>query len=367
MKRMLRVLGLVGLFAVSAITAQVGVEGAKAAFWQWSRTASSNGNSDPSISWVEGMPPSVVNDSARAMMARLAEQFADTSGALVTSGGPTAYTAATSQGFPNPPNDGMTIGVTFNVASSGSPTLAVDGGAASPIVTTPGTPASVANGVPYVLLYNAASTSWIVRSGGSSGGGGIPLGGIIPYTGTTVPSAGYVFANGQCISTTTYATYWVLVGSPAPGALCTAGFFQVIDLRGRALAGLDNMGGVTAAGRLTVVAQGCGTAMTTVGAFCANGTESHALTANEMPSHFHSIPYNDPGHSHTIAILVGGTASGAPGLSGVGAGSTGTSTNNTGITFNTSNGTNTTFSTGGSVAFAKVPPLIGINYIIRVL
>ena len=364
MKRMLRVLGLVGLFAVSAITAQVGVEGAKAAFWQWSKTASSNGNSDPSISWVEGMPPSVVNDSGRAMMARLAEQFADISGALVTSGGPTAYTVTTNQGFPSPPNDGQSLGGTFNVASSGSPTLAVDGGSAAAIVTSPGSPASLTNGVPYTLLYNAVSSSWLVRGG--AGGGGIPLGGIIPYTGTAVPSAGYVFANGQCISTTTYAIYWALLGSPAPGS-CPSGNFAVIDLRGRALAGLDNMGGASSIGRLTSAASGCGTAMTSVGAACANGTESHALTTNEMPSHYHDIPFNDPGHSHTIAILVGGTAAGAPGLSGIGAGSTGTSSNSTGITINSVNGTNTTLSKGGGAAFAKVPPLIGVNYIIRVL
>ena len=84
----------------------IGAGPATGSFWQWSKTASSNGNSDPSISWVEGMPPSVVNDSGRAMMARLAEQFADTSGSLVTSGGPTAYTVTTNQGFPNPPVDG---------------------------------------------------------------------------------------------------------------------------------------------------------------------------------------------------------------------------------------------------------------------
>jgi microcystin-dependent protein len=347
----------------------IGAGPAAGAFWNWSKTASNNGNSDPSISWVEGMPPSVVNDSGRAMMARLAEQFADTSGSLVTAGGPTAYTVTTNQGFPNPPVDGQTVGVTFNVASSGSPTLAVDGGSATPIVTAPGSPASVTNGVPYTLLYNAASTSWIVRGG--AGGGGIPLGGVVPYTGTTVPSASYVFANGQCISTATYATYWALVGSPAPGS-CSAGNFAVIDLRGRSLAGIDNMGGASAAGRLTSSANGCGTAMTSVGAVCANGNESRALTLVQMPPHFHNIPFNDPGHIHTLPYTFGGTAAGSPGLSGVGAfGSVSTDSDPTGITFNSPNGANTTYSAGGS-AGAVVPhpivqPTIGINYIIRVL
>jgi microcystin-dependent protein len=343
----------------------IGAGPATGAFWNWSKTASSNGNSDPSINWAEGMPPSVVNDSGRAMMARLAEQFADTSGSLVTSGGPTAYTVTTTQGFPNPPNDGMTIGVTFNVASSGSPTLAVDGGAAEPIVSAPGSPASVAASIPYVLLYNAASSSWILRSGG--GGGGIPLGGVIPYTGTTVPSASYVFANGQCISTTTYATYWVLVGSPAPGS-CTAGNFAVIDLRGRSLAGLDTMGGSSAAGRLTSAATGCGTAMTSVGAACANGNESHTLLVAELPAHFHAIPFSDPGHAHTLELNAGYTVTAGPTtLVGSNGTTATTSSNGTGITFNSPNGANTTYSTGSNTPHSIVPPLVGINYIIRVL
>ena len=343
----------------------IGAGPAAGAFWNWSKTASSNGNSDPSINWAEGMPPSVVNDSGRAMMARLAEQFADTSGSLVTSGGPVAYTVTTNQGFPNPPVDGQTIGVTFNAASSGSPTLAVDGGSAVPIVTAPGSPASVTNGVPYTLLYNAASTSWIVRGG--AGGGGIPLGGVVPYTGTTVPSASYVFANGQCISTTTYATYWALVGSPAPGS-CSAGNFAVIDLRGRSLAGLDVMGGSSAAGRLTTSATGCGTAMTSVGAACANGNESHTLLVAELPAHYHAIPFSDPGHFHTLPYTIGGTAAGVAGLSGVGLfGSVSTNTIGTGITFNSPNGANTTYSTGNNTAHSIVQPTIGINYIIRVL
>ena len=363
MKRTLKALGLVGLFVISAITAQVGVESAKAAFWQWSRTASSNGNADPSINWVEGMPPSVVNDSARAMMARLAEQFADTSGSLLTSGGPTAYTVTTNQGYPNPPIDGQTIGVTFNVARSGSPTLAVDGGAAAPIVNSMGVAASTIANVPYVLLYNAANTLWFVRSGGA--GGIIPIGGLVPYTGTVVPNAAYVFANGQCISTTTYAVYWALVGSPAPGS-CSAGNFAVIDLRGRALAGLDNMGGATAAGRMTSSASGCGTAMTSVGAVCTNGTESRILTLAQLPT---GITSSNTG---SIALSVTSTstlANNSGSFTGGGA-VTGPSAYNASVTSSgtlaigavpvTSNNT-----TGG--AHAAVQPTIGVNYIIRVL
>lgn len=69
------------------------------------------------------------------------------------------------------------------------------------------------------------------------------------------------------------------------------------DWRGRALAGLDDMGN-SAAGRLT--ATYFGTAATALGA--AGGTESRTLTAAQLPS---SIPYTDPGHSHSVNVPSG--------------------------------------------------------------
>lgn len=63
------------------------------------------------------------------------------------------------------------------------------------------------------------------------------------------------------------------------------------DWRGRALAGLDDMGN-SAAGRLT--ATYFGTAATTLGA--AGGTESHTLTTAQLAAHSHGV--TDPGHTH---------------------------------------------------------------------
>ena len=332
----------------------IGAGPATGAFWQWSRTASSNGNSDPSINWTEGMPPSVVNDSARAMMARLAEQFADTSGALVTAGGPTAYTVTTTQGFPNPPNDGQVIGVTFNVSSSASPTLSVDGGTAYAIASQQSVPASVVSGVPYTMTYNAATTAWILRGGGA--GGNIPLGGIVAYTGTTVPSPNFVFANGQCLSTGAYSVYWAFIGSPAPGP-CSAGYFQVIDLRGFVVAGLDTMPGNSAAGRLTSAGLGCGTSMTVVGAACPNGSESRVLTLAQMPVHSHTA--TDSGHTHTVGVPQ--TTTVGTGGASVNAGTITNVTTSTGFA-------NISVSNAGSgQAFPSLPPIAGVNYIIRVL
>ena len=367
MKRMLKAIGLVGLIAVVSLSAQYGIERARASFWQWSMTPSANGNSDPSINLVEGMPPSVVNDSARAMMARLAEQAADTSGALQTTGGPTAFVVTTHQGLNTPtPSDGQVLGVTFNANSSGSPTLAVDGGTAEPIVSAPGTAANLTAGVPVIMLYQAASTSWIVRSGG---GGGIVLGGVMAYTGTTAPP-NYVFANGQCISTTTYALYWAMVGSPAPGS-CAAGNFPVLDLRGNVPAGLDTMGSSSAAGRLTNATTGCGTAMTTIGAICANGHEGSNITQAQLPlvsasfgggTSFGSDFASTNISGQTAPIYDGSASVGYP-LFGLNAHSTVTVTGS--ITF--PGGASGGVYMGSGQARPAVQPTVGLNYIIRVL
>ena len=68
-------------------------------FWKWSRSASSNATADGSINWAEGMAPSAVNDSARAMMAAAAKFRDDISGSLGTSGTSTAYTVSSNQIF----------------------------------------------------------------------------------------------------------------------------------------------------------------------------------------------------------------------------------------------------------------------------
>ena len=65
----------------------------------WSKTAGSNATADSSINWAEGQAPSSINDSARAMMARIAEWRDDISGALTTSGSSTAYAVSSNRGF----------------------------------------------------------------------------------------------------------------------------------------------------------------------------------------------------------------------------------------------------------------------------
>src|SRR5882762_3012895 len=94
----------------------------------WSKTASSNSNADSSVNWPEGQAPSSVNDSARAMMARVAEYRDDTSGSLTTGGTSTAYTVTTNENFTTLALlDKQAITIVPHVTSGAAPTLAVDG------------------------------------------------------------------------------------------------------------------------------------------------------------------------------------------------------------------------------------------------
>lgn len=98
---------------------------------------------------------------------------------------------------------------------------------------------------------------------------------IFPYAGITEPS-GYLFCYGQSLSTTTYASLFAAIAYTYGGSGST---FNVPDLRGRVIAGQDDMGG-SSANRLTN--QSGGLNGDTLGA--TGGAETHQLTEAELPS-----------------------------------------------------------------------------------
>jgi hypothetical protein len=262
-----------------------GISGAGAQVWKWSQTAGSNASADPNINWAEGMAPSTVNDSARAMMAQLARWRDDTSGGAVTAGTSSAMTLTTSSGFDSLASlANQRITFIAGVSSAAGATLRIDGAAAAPIQTANGSPVlagTMALGGVYSVTYYLFDGSYhLHHSFGNPYN--VPLGGLLYSTLPTPPNANFILPAGQCISTTNFATYWAALGSPASGS-CPGGQFAVIDLRGRVPVALDNLNG-TPANRLTTASSGCGTAMTSMGASCANGTESKTLTTSQIPS-----------------------------------------------------------------------------------
>ncbi len=322
-------------------------------FWGWSKTAAANANSDPTINWAEGMAPSAVNDSARAMAARLAEWRDDIGGTITTGGTGTAYTVASNQVFDTLAHmNGAMIGFVPHTTCGATVTLNVDGLGAKPLRTSPGVEvgaASLIQGTPYVATYNNSDGAWYLQNFfGSSFV--VPIGGMIPYLGSSAPNSSFVLPFGQAISRTTFATLFALVGTTF-GTGDGSTTFNVPDMRGRVPVGLDNMGGSTA-GRITVA--GGNFNGTTLGA--TGGAENHTLTAAESAI-----------LAYTTTLTNGTNVIHAPGTVGLNAiGGTGSEGFNFGAP-STSTLTAATSSNAGGAAHPILQPSMTIPYILRVI
>lgn len=161
-------------------------------------------------------------------------------------------------------------------------------------------------------------------------GGLIPSGLVSPFAGTAAPT-GWLLCDGAAVGRTTYAALFSAIGTTY-GAGDGSITFNLPDLRGRAVAGRDNMGG-TAANRLTA-GSASGLNGSTLGA--AGGSQQHQLTVAELASHNHSVV-----RSHTAS-----SSSGAYEIS------------DGGLTVNTG-------FTGGDQPHNNVQPSLILNYIIK--
>ena len=108
---------------------------------------------------------------------------------------------------------------------------------------------------------------------------------VMPFAGTSAPT-GWLLAYGQAVSRTTYADLFTAI-STTYGSGDGSTTFNLPDLRGRTIAGQDDMGG-SSANRLTN--QSGGLNGDTLGA--TGGAETHTLTTSQMPSHSHTLGSN---------------------------------------------------------------------------
>ncbi|MHC2867992.1 microcystin-dependent protein [Bradyrhizobium diazoefficiens] len=268
-------------------------------FYNWSKTASNNASADSTVNWAEGQAPSSVNDSARAMMASTAAFRDDIAGAITTGGTSTAYTVSSYQVFDSLAHmDGKTIAFTphaTNTAGSPNVTLNVDGLGAKSIQVSPGVelPAGVlVSGTPYVALYNNSSGVFYLHNFFGNPYI-IPIGGSLDFWGSSAPNSSFALMYGQAISRTTYATLFSLLGTTyGPGDGSTT--FNIPDLRGRVVAGKDDMGG-SAASRLT--SSYFGATPTTLGA--SGGSQTQVLVTANLPPY---TPAGSASGSSSITI-----------------------------------------------------------------
>lgn len=322
----------------------------------WSQTASSNASADSAVNYAEGMAPSALNDSARAVMASMAKWRDDINGTITTGGAAAAYTVTTNQ-TQAALTAGYLVAFVPHATNEATVTLNVDSLGAKPLRSAPGVelPAgALVQGTPYVATYYTSNSGEWILHGFYGNPYNVPVGGLMPYLGSTAPNSSFVLPYGQAISRTTYSTLFSLV-STAFGVGDGSTTFNVPDLRGRVIAGLDNMGG-SSANRLTN--QTGGLDGDTVGA--TGGAETHTLTSDQMPSHTHEASVTDPGHTHMQKGDHSGSAQSGGGVSAGGHSSENTGSATTGITVSNS-------STGGGSAHNNVQPTIIIPFILRVI
>ena len=221
----------------------------------------------------------------------------------------------------------------------------------------PAANALLATGI-YTLVYDG--TNFVLLNQSLSLPPAVPAGSVMSYAGATEPS-GWIFCYGQEISRTTYAALFTAVGT-VYGTGDGSTTFNVPDIRGRAVAGQDDMGGVSA-NRLTGLGGGVdGDILGGVG-----GEEAHVLTSGEHASHTHSgsglTTTSDGAHTHTVTAVGSGSlvVANTPGSSA--AGSSSLTTSSTGAHTHSVSGT--TGSSGSGTAHNNVQPTIILNYIIK--
>lgn len=150
-------------------------------------------------------------------------------------------------------------------------------------------------------FQSEGSGNWRELTRNVAGGDVAP--GIIMEDGAATAPAGWLLCYGQAISRTTYSAIFARY-STTFGVGDNSTTFNLPDIRGRVVAGQDDMGG-TSANRLTGVTGSVdGDVLGGTG-----GEETHVLTIAELAAHAHTIQ-GDGGGSSSSGLQ--GTAGGGP-------------------------------------------------------
>src|SRR5215471_4291462 len=165
--------------------------------YKWSLTAASNDTADSIVNWRENQLPDTVNNSARAMMQRIAEFREDLTGSLVTTGTQPAYTLTTNAQFDSLVN-GRLLTIRIHATNTTTPAnLNVNGlgphdfrkfGVTGDLPIAPG---DLQLGGLYQIMYsasaNAGAGGWVMSNPSVSTGAGFASGTALLFSMPTAP------------------------------------------------------------------------------------------------------------------------------------------------------------------------------------
>jgi len=221
-----------------------------ASIYDWKKDASDNQNSDDIINWLEGQPPSSVNNSARAMMVRIRQLLEDLGGVVTATGAANSIAVASSSPITDYP-DGYMLSFRAFSATTGAATISVNNIGAKPVYRNSSTgpertgAGDIVAGCIYDVVYSAA------LNGGDGGfllasptlpSSSVPTGAIMAFAMKTPPS-GWFYCNGQAVSRTIYADLFAAIGIQWGGGDGST-TFNVPDFRGMFLRGWDDKRGI---------------------------------------------------------------------------------------------------------------------------
>lgn len=195
-----------------------------------------------------------------------------------------------------------------------------------------------------VQAANAAVCASAFHGDGSNLTGivAMPTGAVIPFAGTSAPS-GFLFCFGQTLNKSDYLALESVIGTTYGGS--SGSTFKLPDLRGRVVAGKDDMGG-SSQNRLTSPVNG-----DNLGA--AGGEQSVSLTEAQLPAHSHAAAMQqafDSGSGNTVTAI-GSTADDRDGVYRT--------------SVSTGQGNLLIANTGSGAAHNNVQPTFILNYIIK--
>ena len=345
----------------------------------FSTTASDNGNRLPSGTAVEGMSPSQINDSIRALMQCVREWYNEGEWIEYGNGdGVVTYTRTGNNSLSIPANVVTQFHINRRVKVKDGQGNILYGRVTSSSYSSPNTNVNLEfDGGSILGSGNPVEVKFgIISSQNTSIPSALPVATVVSYAGATAPQ-GFLICDGSLVSKTTYGDLFAILGNTYGTATATQ--FYLPNLQSKFPIGksasyaLGSTGGSfsqTPTG--SVASTFSGNSVTPSGSVSVS-VANHSLTIAELPSHTHTfsgwsmsqgIRHQD-GTDHIPQRGDQGSQSGTFTSSSVGSGSGHSHSGSGSFSGNSLTPTGSVSSSFTGSAVDVTNPYISLNYIIK--